>query len=197
MDYEIAVMWTKYLLISEWIWMFTAMFLLGCSNSTQTEANLNKKELHLSVIPMQRQKLLVKGDWMMEELPEDDYKARIEPQISYLVLPKNTVGHVPIRVTNLGQSRWSSLGAKGDWGKFAIVLSYHVIDQSNIVIVKDGERFPLPDNLLPGESVVIDATIPPIHNMGTYWFVFDMVQENVSWFEEKGSVSARLLVSVG
>ena len=75
-------------------------------------------------------------------------------------------------------------------------LSYHVRGMDGRVIVFDGERSPLPKVVEPGQEVVVAALIKAPRLTGQYVIEFDLVQEAVAWFADKGSKTAGFELTV-
>lgn len=60
----------------------------------------------------------------------------------------------------------------------------------------EGERTLLSHDLDPTETISLDCAVSVPGSPGFYILEFDMVQEFVAWFKDRGSTTARLLVSV-
>jgi hypothetical protein len=85
-------------------------------------------------------------------------------------------------ITNTSVRPWAASDAR------PVYVSYHWIQpDSRRVLILDGERTPLPHDLAPGESAAVSAfvKVPPI--TGTLLLQWDLVQEDVTWFSERGS----------
>ena len=83
---------------------------------------------------------------------------------------------IPVTVTNTGQSLFPTQSST------PVDLGYHLYDATGKTVLWDGARTKLPADLLPGQSVTLQAAIPPPPDAGTYRIAFDLVQEGVSWF---------------
>src|SRR5438552_8097950 len=86
---------------------------------------------------------------------------------------------VPVTITNTGQSLFPTLTST------PVDLGYHLYDATGKTVLWDGARTKLPADLGPGQSVTLQATVPPPPDAGTYRIAFDLVQEGVSWFSTK------------
>ena len=94
-------------------------------------------------------------------------------------VPQMSLGQsatIPVTVTNTGQSIFPTLTST------PVDLGYHVYDATGKTVLWDGARTKLPADLAPGQSVTLQAVIPPPVDAGTYRIAFDLVQEGVSWF---------------
>jgi hypothetical protein len=81
-------------------------------------------------------------------------------------------------------------------GSSAISLSYHWLHADGTEALHDGDRTGLPCEVNPGEEIPMTAEVKVPDRPGKYILVFDMLQERVAWFEEKGSKTVRLEITV-
>ena len=88
-----------------------------------------------------------------------------------------------ITITNTSKSKWPS--KPNEKGQNAVNLSYHWFDRKGAVVVFDGLRTALPNDVRPGESVQLKATIQPPDRAGQYSLEVTLVQEAVAWFPER------------
>lgn len=124
-------------------------------------------------------------------LPDEAFKAEIAVVDQRASLKMNSTSTVKVKVKNLSKTTWPSKQEK-----YSINLAYHWLDKSGKVIVHDGERTPLPNNLGPDKEVVLDANVKTPDQAGEYICEFDMVQESVAWFKDRGSNTAKINVKV-
>jgi hypothetical protein len=82
-----------------------------------------------------------------------------------------------VTVTNTGSLTW---GANS-----AFRLAYHWY-QGSTVIIYDGHRTFLPQNVGPGQSLTLQAVLQAPGTAGTYTLKWDMVHEGVTWFSFQG-----------
>ena len=88
---------------------------------------------------------------------------------------------MPITLTNNSNFIWSSGGTN------PINLSYHWWSlAANRTAVWEGLRTKLPQDVPPGASVTVQATVAFPNAAGSYLLRWDVVQEGVSWFSGKG-----------
>jgi hypothetical protein len=96
------------------------------------------------------------------------------PAVPQLVLGQSAT--IPVTIKNTGQSLFPTLTST------PVDLGYHLYDGTGKTVVWDGARTKLPGDLGPGQSVTVQAVIPPPVDAGPYRIAFDLVQEGVSWF---------------
>jgi uncharacterized protein (DUF3820 family) len=118
-----------------------------------------------------------------------DFKA------TYLVqgLPSFTAGQqatVPILITNAGR------GVIPVTNSYPVSLAYHWYDAAGRPSVWDGQRTKLPADLPPGQAVQLQAQVAAPSAAGPYQLRFDLVQEGVSWFTQKGVPSGNVTANV-
>ncbi len=79
---------------------------------------------------------------------------------------------------------------------YAVNLAYHWINKQGIFVVFDGIRTPLPEDLFPGNSVKLVATIQAPNRRGKYILEITLVQEGHAWFPERGGEKLTIPVNV-
>lgn len=132
------------------------------------------------------------GEAMVDGLPVSGFKVRLEPKVKEISASPGKRSYLPIVVTNIGDSRWSSTSKDGGWGLNTVALSYHVRALDGKLLEFEGLRTLIPGNIMPGQQVQLSGDfIAPI-KPGKYLLEFDMVQEGVSWFSAKGGATATI-----
>ncbi len=119
------------------------------------------------------------------------FRASLQPLHAELSASAGDLITETISVTNTSVWPWSASGVR------PVHVSYHWIQPaSRRVLILDGERTPLPHDLAPGETATVAAfvKIPPV--TGTMLLQWDLVQEDVTWFSERGSAVAEVKVQV-
>lgn len=96
------------------------------------------------------------------------------------------------RLTNTGDTAWHS-GAAGERG--AVSLGAQLVDAAGRTLAQDHGRSAVPRRLDPGESLEIDARVPGPPDAGPHALRFDLVAEQICWFEQMGSPVLLLPVS--
>ena len=84
---------------------------------------------------------------------------------------------VSVEVRNVGRRPWRKTDQ--------IHLSYHLYQDPARPLV-DGPRTDLPRDVLPGESVVMEAILRAPRNPGEYLLMWDLVHEDTTWFSGQG-----------
>jgi N-acetylmuramoyl-L-alanine amidase len=97
-----------------------------------------------------------------------------------LFLPDETKSF-DLKVKNNGTLVWASSGSN------KVKISYHIYDKYEKVVIFEGIRTSLPKNISPGDSVTVKISIKVPSKPGSYTIEYDMVQEGITWFGDKGS----------
>ncbi len=103
---------------------------------------------------------------------------------------------VTVLVKNTGDEQWPSKGSLDpSWaGAGAVRLSYRWLKPSSDPLTSFTDRVDLPKALGPGESAELVVPVKTPGEPGDYKLQFDLVQESVAWFSDKGA--AKLAVPV-
>ena len=81
-------------------------------------------------------------------------------------------------------------------GDHPVHLAHHWRDAAGNLLVWDGFRTDLPHEIQPGETVQLPVWFFAPRRSGTYVLEIDVVQEDITWFAERGSASLRANVTV-
>jgi hypothetical protein len=95
---------------------------------------------------------------------------------------------VQVTLTNAGTTPWTTAGLN------SFHLAYHWDGPAPWY---EGERTDLPYDVLPGETVTVDATLKVPTVPGTYVLRWDMVHEGITWFSSQGVPTEDQVVGVG
>ncbi len=95
---------------------------------------------------------------------------------------------VPVTVTNTSDFAWTP-------GAFN--LAYHAYDAAGKLALWDGVRAALPSVVQPGQTVTLQAVLSLPSSSGSYTVKWDMVQEGLTWFSDRGVPPATQEVFVG
>ena len=130
-----------------------------------------------------------------QELPEDAFQAEISIEDLPPFMRSNTVVELKVKVKNLGDRVWPAKGLRD--GRYQIHLGYHWLDgDGKTILLWDGLRTPLPYDIQSRETIVLNAKIQSPEIPGSYVIEFDLVQERVAWFSEKGSQPLKLSIGI-
>ena len=100
---------------------------------------------------------------------------------------------VRVKVKNTSGAVWPA--NQNQSGLHQVTLGNKWLESGRIVINDDG-RTPLPGDLAPGAEIQLELRIRAPEKTGMYTLMLDLVQEQVSWFYEKGSTPAEVSVTV-
>ena len=100
-----------------------------------------------------------------------------------------------MRITNTGDTRWLT-DIPDQPGQTRLGGHLHAAARGTPAIDYDWYRGALPRDVLPGETVTVQAELPAIERPGEYRVVFDVVAEDVLWFAQRNSPTAELRIDV-
>ncbi|MBU1338932.1 MAG: hypothetical protein KKD56_07690 [Acidobacteria bacterium] len=95
-----------------------------------------------------------------------------------------------LTVTNRGTQPW----IKHESHPFS--LSYHLLDRNGEMLHFENRRYPLPERVEPGQAVSLDITLQAPLDHGRYRIEFDVVEEGIAWFRDRGSASLKIGLEV-
>jgi hypothetical protein len=106
------------------------------------------------------------------------------------------VFEVPVTLRNTGHLAWQRSGAQ------PTRLAYHwILDPGGTapsrLVEFEGRRTPLGDDVPPGGAARVVGVVRAPGVAGSYRLAWDLVQENVTWFSERGNATAEQPVEVG
>lgn len=119
--------------------------------------------------------------YVAEGLPRAAWAASLQCQNQQFSWPASSSVKVKIGIQNESAIPWRYEA------QTPILLGNHWIDDTGQMIRQDDGRAMLPNPIPPGDSAEVEIEIrtPPL--AGRYVVEFDLVQEGVSWFKDKGS----------
>jgi hypothetical protein len=92
-------------------------------------------------------------------------------------------------IANRGHLTWSSLASDP---AHPVRVSYHWMNPDGRIVVFDGLRTELPNDLEPGRELVVRMSVLAPPEPGTYTLVLDLVREHVTWFAQEGRSALRI-----
>lgn len=133
-------------------------------------------------------------------LPDGGFKAQITVVNPPAKLRAGQKESIPVRVKNVSHVMWYARGAEvnaNPGNKFYLAVGNRWLraEGEQLVTNMDG-RYGLPKNLKPGEEVEVSLQITAPKDAGEYILEVDLVQEQVAWFSDKGSPTAKVKVAV-
>jgi hypothetical protein len=132
-------------------------------------------------------------------LPNNGFKAQIafvEPPAKLRAGQKETV-HVKIK--NMSDVTWWARGAQVNTrpdNKFYIAAGNRWLKADGSLLTNMDGRYGLGKDLKPGEETEVPLVVTAPKDPGDYTLEIDLVQEQVAWFSEKGSPTAKAKVTV-
>ncbi|MDQ3666671.1 MAG: hypothetical protein M3410_08855 [Acidobacteriota bacterium] len=133
-------------------------------------------------------------------LPDNGFKAEITLDIPPAKFRAGQKESIPVRVKNVSDVMWYARGGEVNTNpdnRFYLAVGNRWLkaEGEQLVTNMDG-RYGLPKNLKPGEEVEVPLQITAPQDVGEYILEIDLVQEQVAWFSDKGSTTAKVKVAV-
>ena len=116
-----------------------------------------------------------------------------DPKVALDRVPPGHPINVRLGIHNAGDTRWLA-GPPGTKGH--VCVGVVICDAAGNVIVRDHERFALPNDMNPVDRTELAFTCHAPDKPGVYRLRFDLVDEGISWFESFGISMPELSVNV-
>ena len=129
-------------------------------------------------------------DVLVEGWPDSRGPHRLGARLEILAPPPparvapSTPVPVRLRATNTGDTRWLA-GSPAERG--TVSLGVQLQDAAGGLLARDHFRVSLPRAVDPGDAVEMEAVVPGPPESGRFRLVFDLVAEQICWFEHHGS----------
>ena len=133
-------------------------------------------------------------------LPDNAFKAQLTLPSPPARLRAGQKETIQVRVRNASDAQWYARGAPVNTNpdnRFYIAAGdrWLAADGQTLVSDMDG-RYGLQRDLRPGEEEDVPLVITAPKEPGEYVLEVDLIQEQVSWFRDKGSATAKTKVTV-
>src|SRR5205085_7318874 len=132
-------------------------------------------------------------------LPANGFKAAttlVEPPTKLRSGQKETVR---VRVKNASDVMWWARGARANTrpdNKFYVAAGDRWLKSDGSLLTNMDGRYGIPKDLAPGEETELPLLITAPKEPGDYTLEVDLVQEQVAWFSEKGSPTAKTKITI-
>lgn len=132
-------------------------------------------------------------------LPNNGFKAQItlvEPPSKLRAGQKETVR---VKVKNMSDVTWWARGAQINTrpdNKFYLAAGNRWLKADGSLLTNMDGRYGLGKDLKPGEETEVPLVVTAPKDPGEYTLEVDLVQEQVAWFSDKGSPTAKTRVTV-
>jgi hypothetical protein len=132
-------------------------------------------------------------------LPNNAFKAQVtivDPPAKLRVGQKETI-HVKIK--NNSDVMWWSRGARVNTrpdNKFYLAAGNRWLNADGSLVTNMDGRYGIPKDLAPGEETDTPLGVTAPKDPGDYILEIDVIQEQVAWFSDKGSQTAKTKITV-
>jgi hypothetical protein len=133
-------------------------------------------------------------------LPDNGFKAVLTIDNAPAKLRTGEKATIQVKVKNASGVVWYARGAEvnnSSDNKFYLAAGDRWLNAADEKLVTDMDgRYGLNKNLRPGEETEVPLTVTAPKEPGSYVLEVDLVQEQVAWFHDKGSPTAKAKVTV-
>jgi hypothetical protein len=132
-------------------------------------------------------------------LPDNGFKAQITLPDPPAKLRAGQQERVQVRVKNASDMFWWARGGETNeqpGNKFYLAAGNRWLKLDGSLVTDMDGRYGLPKDLKPGEETEVPLLVSAPKEPGDYILEVDLVQEQVAWFSDKGSQTARAKVTV-
>ncbi|HZI19891.1 MAG TPA: hypothetical protein VEY09_15000 [Pyrinomonadaceae bacterium] len=130
-----------------------------------------------------------------QPLAETAFRAQLTPQNAPPEMAPGQQETLLVSIKNAGDKPWPAMGRED--AKFAITLRNRWLEPDGEKVVNDLDGgSALPHDIRPGDEFTLPIKVAAPRQPGEYVLEFDMVQEQVNFFRERGSTPARVKVTV-
>jgi len=132
-------------------------------------------------------------------LPNKAFKAQItivDPPTKLRVGQKETI---QVKIKNDSDVVWWSRGARVNTrpdNKFYIASGNRWLKADGSLVTNMDGRYGIPKDLAPGEETETPLVVTAPMEPGDYILEIDVIQEQVAWFSDKGSPTAKTKITV-
>lgn len=132
-------------------------------------------------------------------LPDSGFKAQIEINNPPAKLRTGEKTSVEVRIKNASDVVWYARGAPinpNPGNQFYLAAGNRWLTSDGKLVTNMDGRYGLDRNLRPGEETTIPLQVTAPKDAGDYLLEVDVIQEQVGWFSDKGSPTAKAKISV-
>ena len=119
-----------------------------------------------------------------------DFKAHFSSTEATRTMATGLTYTVRPTIVNVGASTWPKSGFD------PVRVGAHWLDAGGSPVVWDAARVDLPKDVGPQESITLPMDLRAPDQAGAYTLVVDLVQDGVGWFAQKGTLPAKLPITV-
>jgi hypothetical protein len=159
----------------------------GCEN-----CNLIAKSINYTVYAVSPSQLKAKS----EALPESAFRAHLQAENLPAALPAGTTTTISVLMRNVSAATWPAVGEPGT-DRYAVMLRNRWLSADGTVVNAQDGRSRLHYDLEPGDTAGLHLKVTTPETPGQYVLELDVVQEQITWFGDKGSVRLAGNVTVG
>jgi peptidoglycan hydrolase-like amidase len=172
--------------------LLSMVFVLLYAGATETDAQI-RADATLATQPSERVAPVARGALANLPSPVDQlhpaHRTAAYTAVADPVGPGRT-STVAVTLRNLSDATWSADGPH------PVTLAYHLYDAAGNLVVWDGPRTALAEEIAPGgEAVVLMRLVAPAHT-GVYTVRPDLIRDGVAWFSSEDAPAGMFALRV-
>jgi hypothetical protein len=139
------------------------------------------------------------GSKVASALPDNGFKAQISLNGAPAKLRAGERSSVEVHVKNASDVVWYARGGEKNTNpdnRFYLAIGDRWLKADGKLLTNMDGRYGLDRDLRPGEETTLPLQVTAPGNPGEYTLEVDLVQEQVGWFSDKGSQTAKTKVTV-
>lgn len=132
-------------------------------------------------------------------LPDNGFRAQLSLAGAPAKLRPGQKETIQVRVKNVSDAPWYARGGEVNThpdNRFYLAVGNRWLKPDGALVTNMDGRYGLPRDLRPGEEVEVPLQVTAPSAPGEYILDVDLVQEQVAWFNDKGSETAKAKVTV-
>lgn len=154
--------------------------------------NLIAKSINYAVYAVSPSPLKAKS----EALPENAFRAHLEAENLPATLSAGTTTTISVLVKNVSAATWAAVGEPGT-DRYAVMLRNRWLSADGTVVNAQDGRSRLHYDLEPDDTAGVHLKVTAPETPGQYVLELDVVQEQITWFGDRGSKRLTGNVTVG
>ena len=139
------------------------------------------------------------GPKIASALPDSGFKAQLELTDVPARMRVGEKATVRVSVKNVSDVQWYARGGELNTNpdnRFYLAAGNRWLQPDGKLVTNMDGRYGLDKDLKPGESTSVPLQITAPATPGSYVLDVDIVQEQVAWFNDKGSATAKSTITV-
>jgi SAM-dependent methyltransferase len=137
--------------------------------------------------------ILKKSEYENTSLNPRSIRAEIKASQDSVAVKAGDAFKINVNITNRSDTVWLK---EGRHGVGYVRLGAHLLGEKGNMLEQDFGRAELPEDIRKGDSIRLNVQLRGPKDKGSYQICFDLVNEGIFWFEEEGSKTSSVQLTV-